>query len=84
MTRFARHKKEKKPIGEDATPWQEMKETPADDSKEKRREEKRLEKKRKRQLKKVSRSFRFFSLLENYSTNSLFRSVFVVEQQVIR
>ena len=52
MTRFARHKKEKKPVGEDATPWQEMKEAPVD-PKEKRREEKRLEKKRKRQLKKV-------------------------------
>ncbi len=51
MTRFAKHKKEKKSIGEDATPWEELKE-PLNE-KEKRREEKRLEKKRKRELKKV-------------------------------
>jgi hypothetical protein len=46
MTRFAKHKKEKKSIGEDATPWEELKG-------DKRKEEKRLEKKLKRQLKKV-------------------------------
>lgn len=53
MTRFAKHKKPKKSVGEDATPWEELKSdnvTPAD----KRKEEKRLEKKRKRELKKVS------------------------------
>lgn len=52
MTRFAKHKKAKKPIGEDATPWEELKAKELTD-KEKRQEEKREEKKRKRQLKKV-------------------------------
>jgi hypothetical protein len=51
MTRFAKHKKAKKPIGEDATPWEELKEPVKKD--DKRKEEKRLEKKRKRELKKV-------------------------------
>lgn len=77
MTRFARHKKEKKPIGEDATPWKEMKESSPVNEKDKRREEKRLEKKRKRQLKQV----RFFSLhllFEQLLLRS-FRSVFAVE-----
>lgn len=66
MTRFARHKKEKKPIGEDATPWEEMKEASVADAKEKRREEKRAEKKRKRDLKKVfGISFLSLSLFNN-------------------
>jgi hypothetical protein len=52
MTRFAKHKKEKKKVGEDATPWEEMKQ-PLTEA-EKRKEEKRAEKKRKRELKKVS------------------------------
>jgi hypothetical protein len=51
MTRFAKHKKEKKSIGEDATPWEELKES--GNEVDKRKEEKRLEKQRKRQLKKV-------------------------------
>ncbi len=50
MTRFAKHKKAKKSVGEDATPWEELKE-PLNE--EKRKEDKRLEKQRKRQLKKV-------------------------------
>ena len=54
MTRVAKQKKskEKKVVGEEATPWAEMTQ-PATDEKEKRREAKRLEKKRKRELKKV-------------------------------
>lgn len=51
MTRVARQKKVKKPVGEDATPWEEMKAPKVED--EQRRETKRLEKKRKRELKKV-------------------------------
>ena len=54
MTRIAKQKKpkEKKVVGEEATPWAEMTK-PVTDEKEKRREAKRLEKKRKRELKKV-------------------------------
>jgi len=52
MTRFAKHKKAKKSVGEDATPWEELKE-PLKNEEEKRKEDKRLEKQRKRQLKKV-------------------------------
>ena len=52
MTRFAKHKKAKKPVGEDATPWKELKE-PLNEEEDKRKEDKRLEKQRKRQLKKV-------------------------------
>jgi len=51
MTRFAKHKKEKKSAGENATPWEQLKETITDEGK--RKEQKRLEKKRKRELKKV-------------------------------
>ena len=51
MTRVARQKKVKKPVGEDATPWEEMKAPMVKD--EERRESKRAEKKRKRELKKV-------------------------------
>jgi hypothetical protein len=51
MTRVAKTKKVKKSIGEDATPWVQLKETITD--KDKRNQEKRLEKQRKRQLKKV-------------------------------
>ncbi len=73
MTRFAKHKKEKKPIGEDATPWQELK-VPLND-KEKRQQEKRLEKKRKRELKKVH--FVCYNPFDNICI--YFRSVFDVE-----
>ena len=69
MTRFAKHKKEKKPIGEDATPWEEMKESSSVNAKDKRKEEKRLEKKRKRELKKVR--FLFFILCSNNSSVDL-------------
>ncbi len=58
MTRFAKHKKAKKSIGENATPWEELKE-PLNEE-DKRKEEKRLEKKRKRELKKV-----WFSYLQS-------------------
>jgi hypothetical protein len=51
MTRFAKHKKAKKAVGEDATPWEQMKEPVTEEGK--RKEAKRLEKKRKRELKKV-------------------------------
>ena len=52
MTRIARHKKTKnKPIGEDATPWEKLKETI--NKGDQYKENKRLEKQRKRQLKKV-------------------------------
>ncbi|CAF4447777.1 unnamed protein product, partial [Rotaria sp. Silwood2] len=51
MTRFAKHKKpKKKSIGEDATPWEKLKEPLTEE--DKRKQEKRLEKKRKRELKK--------------------------------
>jgi len=50
MTRFAKHKKAKKSIGEDATPWEELKETVNEE--DKRKEEKRLEKKTKTSIKK--------------------------------
>jgi len=58
MTRFAKHKKAKKSIGENATPWEELKE-PLNEE-DKRKAEKRLEKKRKRELKKV-----WFSYLQS-------------------
>ena len=52
MTRFAKHKKDKpKAVGDDATPWNELKE--GLNPQEQRREEKRAEKKLKRQLKKI-------------------------------
>ena len=51
MTRFAKHKKERKAVGEEATPWEELKDTSTEV--DKRKEAKRLEKKRKRELKKV-------------------------------
>lgn len=70
MTRFAKHKKEKKPSGEDATPWEEMKESSSTNEKEKRREEKRLEKKRKRELKKVCCLF-FILSFNNFSFDLL-------------
>ena len=56
MTRFAKHKKPKKAVGENATSWEELKETVTEEE-DKRKADKRLEKKRKRELKKV---FRFF------------------------
>lgn len=58
MTRIAKYKKPKKPIGDDATPWEEMKKTPTNE--EDRREKKRAEKKLKRQLKKVRTSSLIF------------------------
>jgi hypothetical protein len=73
MTRFAKHKKAKKSIGEDATPWEELKE-PLNEE-EKRKEDKRLEKQRKRQLKKVF----FFINKKECFINKNFRSVFDVE-----
>lgn len=56
MTRFAKYKKEKKKnVGEDATPWENLKKplTEEEEQQQQRKEKKRLEKKRKRELKKV-------------------------------
>ena len=79
MTRFAKHKKEKKKIGEDATPWEEMK--PPLDKTEKRKEEKRAEKKRKRELRKV----KFFDVKPKIDDSRVyFRPVFDVELLGIR
>ena len=55
MTRFAKYRKEKKPIGDDGTPWEEMKK--GLDDKAQRQEAKRAEKKLKKQLKQVNKLF---------------------------